>query len=108
MARKQLPCFASGKDARGNLRTFSIYKLRGQAFVIHNDRGHTHVSHASRRVLDRDIKAEIGVVYDVTDIHLEGEVQEGVFASTWPASCNRCRNRGCGPTRRAYGRLPRP
>lgn len=104
MAREHLLCFASGTDTRGSLRSFAVYKLRGETFVIHNDRGHKHVSHSSRRVMERDIKAEIGVVYDVANIRLEGNVQEGVVASTWPASCNQCRNCGCGPTRRAYGR----
>ena len=104
MTHKHLLCFASGTDTCGNLRSFSIYKVRGETFQIHNDRGHIHISHASRRVTERDIKAEIRVVYEVTDIRLEGNVKEGVLASTWPASCNRCQNCGCEPTRRAYGR----
>lgn len=104
MTHKHLLCFASGTDTCGNLRSFSIYKLRGETFQIHNDRGHIHSSHASRRVTQRDIKAEIRVVYEVTGIRLEGNVKEGVLASTWPASCNRCQNCGCEPTRRAYGR----
>src|SRR5260370_41387106 len=103
MARKQLLCLASGTGTRGNLRAFSVYKLRGETFEIHNDRGHEHISHSSRRVVDRDIKDEIGVVYDVSDIRLEGNVQEGLLASTWPASCDRCRNCKSAPTRRAYG-----
>jgi hypothetical protein len=103
MARKHLLCLASGTDTRGNLRKFSVYKLRGETFEIHNDRGHKHISHPSRRVAERDIKREIGVVYDVSDIRLEGNVEERVLASTWPASCDRCRNCKCGPTRRAYG-----
>jgi hypothetical protein len=89
MTHKHLLCFASGTDTCGNLRSFSIYKLRGETFQIHNDRGHIHSSHASRRVTQRDIKAEIRVVYEVTGIRLEGNVKEGVLASTWPASCNR-------------------
>jgi hypothetical protein len=104
MAREHLLCFASGTDTRGNLRSFRVYKLRGQTFAIHNDRGHKHISHASRRVTERDIKAEISVVYDVANIIVEGDIHEAVLASTWPASCNKCQNCGCGPTRRAYGR----
>ncbi|MGD0026120.1 MAG: hypothetical protein ABSC37_16130 [Xanthobacteraceae bacterium] len=104
MAREHLLCLASGTDTRGNLRSFTVYKVRGLTFVIHNDRGHKHVSHPSRRVTERDIKAEIGVVYHVANIRLEGNFQEAVLASTWPASCNQCLSCGCGPTRRAYGR----
>ena len=90
MAREHLLCSASGTDMRANVRSFTIYKLSGQTFAIHNDRGHKHISHASRRVTDRDIKSEICVVYDVTNINLEGNIQEALLASTWPASCKKC------------------
>jgi|GEM_PF-1455564 len=104
MAREQLLCSASGTDTHGNVRSFTVYKLSGQTFAIHNDRGHKHISHASRRVTERDIKAEISVVYAVANISLEGNIQEAALASTWAASCKKCQNCGCGPTRRAYGR----
>jgi hypothetical protein len=104
MAREHLLCSASGIDTRGNVRSFTVYKLSGQTFAIYNDRGHKHISHPSRRVTERDIKSEICVVYDVSDINLEGNIQEALLASTWPASCKKCQNCGCGPTRRAYGR----
>jgi hypothetical protein len=104
MAHEHLLCIASGIDGRGNLRSFKIYKLRGEAFTIHNDRGHKHTSYPSRRVNESDIKAEIHTAYHVGNIALEGDIEEAKFAATWPKSCNKCKNCGCSPIRRAYGR----
>jgi hypothetical protein len=72
--------------------------------MIHKDRGHKHTSHASRRVNESDIKAKIHAAYHVGNIILEGDIEEAKFAATWPKSCDKCKNCGCLPTRRAYGR----
>src|SRR5258708_40110287 len=103
MARERFLCLATGIDRHGQRRTFKVYKSRGQHFVIYNDRGHSTPSHGSCRVTADDIRGEIITVYDVGDVRLEGSVEEGVRAATWPQKYEQCANCGCPPTFRFHG-----
>jgi hypothetical protein len=103
MPREHFLCSATATDNVGLERKFEVYKLRGETFKIYNDRGHSHISHGSRKVNEEDIKREINTVYDVVNVTLTGSVRRSVLSSTWPLSCPRCFNCGCEPSRRRYG-----
>jgi hypothetical protein len=103
MAREHFLCSAVGTDGQGQRRTFKVYKV-GQQFRVHNDRGHNQLSHSSCHVTASNIKREIETVYDdVQDVTLEGSVEEGIRAATWPNRYGQCVNCGCPPTYRPHG-----
>jgi hypothetical protein len=102
MAREHFLCSAIGSRGGGIQRRFTVFKVRGRGFKIYNDNGHSHVA-GSLPATERDIINEIITVYDVSDVVVEGVVQQGVLASTWPLNCQCCTNCGCQPIRRRYG-----
>jgi hypothetical protein len=104
MSRKDFLCSVTAKDREGKTRKFQIYKLRGEAFEIHDDRGFNHPSFGGQRVNESDIRQELMNAYGADDIVIDGSIEAGKLAASWPRNCQRCSNCECEPTRRRYGR----
>jgi hypothetical protein len=104
MTKEQFLCVATGTNSAGEDEQLQVYYLGSNVIkVYYGDGGYNRLSHRLPKMDEPDICREVGTLYGLVDVHLDGDIGEGLFAASWPTSRTSCQNCGCQPTRRAYG-----